>query len=175
MARPHTLTRQHPTATASRFSALKRRAISSADTAFALRLIETTLRPWIERDHGRWNAAAMERHVRMRCAEGRWQMLMIQGESIGLIALEETARELRLEQLFIAPSWQRLGIGRHLIQWCQSLGQRSKKPVRLTVLHSNPARRFYQGCGFIEEKRTRNVHTLAWYPSSVAHSRLAIA
>ncbi|MEM9603616.1 MAG: GNAT family N-acetyltransferase [Pseudomonadota bacterium] len=146
-------------------SAVRSRAITAADRFFTAQLIELTLRRWIECDVGRWNAAAMTRHIGARCAEGRWRVLMVDGTRIGFFALEESSRELRLEQLFIHPDWQGQGIGLRLVEQCQARGRRRCKPIRLSVLHSNPARRFYQRCGFVEESRTRTARKLVWFPS----------
>lgn len=158
-----------PTAAESAFTVrpqtVRSRAIRSADRSFASGLIEQTLKPWIEADVGRWNAAAMDRHIGSRCAEGRWRVLMLAGERIGLVSVEESARELRVEQLFITPQWQRHGIGRQLIQSCQARSRRRRKPLRLSVLHSNPARHFYRRCGFVEESRNRTSRKLVWFPN----------
>ncbi|MEM6988154.1 MAG: GNAT family N-acetyltransferase [Pseudomonadota bacterium] len=147
-----------------RCTVVRSRAITHADRSFATQLIETTLRRWIENDVGRWNASAMSRHIGARCAEGRWRILMIAGERIGLMSVEETAKELRVEQLFLEPAWQGQGIGKRLITYCKDRSRRRRKPLRLSVLHSNPARHFYNRCGFIEETRTRTSRKLVWFP-----------
>ncbi|MEM7378383.1 MAG: GNAT family N-acetyltransferase [Pseudomonadota bacterium] len=145
-------------------TAIRSRAITSADRCFTAQLIELTLRRWIECDVGRWNATAMTRHIGTRCAEGRWRVLMVDGTRIGFFALEESGRDLRLEQLFIHPDWQRQGIGGRLIEQCQARSRQRCTPIRLSVLRSNPARRFYHRCGFVEESRTRTSRKLVWFP-----------
>lgn len=106
----------------------------------------------------------MLRHIDARCAEGRWRILMISGKRIGLISIAESMREIRVEQLFLLPTWQGRGIGACLITHCKDRSRVRGKPLRLSVLHSNPALHFYTRCGFVEEGRSRTSRKMVWSP-----------
>jgi ribosomal protein S18 acetylase RimI-like enzyme len=54
-----------------------------------------------------------------------------------------------LEQIYLFPEYQRLGIGTALLKQLMEESDRTDVPVRLRVIAVNPAKRFYEGLGFV--------------------------
>jgi GNAT superfamily N-acetyltransferase len=52
------------------------------------------------------------------------------------------------DQIYVAPSMQRKGIGSGVIQTVLQLGRKKSKPVTLGVMKINPARALYERLGF---------------------------
>jgi ribosomal protein S18 acetylase RimI-like enzyme len=55
---------------------------------------------------------------------------------------------MRLQQFFISPDHQRRGIGTEVLNSLVAIWKATGKPVVLTVLKNNPARRLYERFGF---------------------------
>ena len=74
----------------------------------------------------------------------------------------------KMESLFLAPEFHRLGGGRRLVQHAQAL----KGELTVDVNEQNPAaRRFYEACGFVVEGRSELDSTGRPFP--LLHMRLA--
>jgi ribosomal protein S18 acetylase RimI-like enzyme len=56
--------------------------------------------------------------------------------------------EIRLQQFFISPEHQRTGIGTEVLSDLVETWALTEKPIALTVLKNNPARRLYERFGF---------------------------
>lgn len=76
------------------------------------------------------------------------QIITVEGQSIGWLQATETPSEIFLQQLFVSPEYQRQGIGSKVLQILLKSWERTGKPVVLTVLKNNPARRLYERHGF---------------------------
>jgi putative acetyltransferase len=71
-----------------------------------------------------------------------WVVCPEEGPPVGFMALSGA----KVEALFIAPEWQRRGIGRRLLEHARGL----KGPLTVDVNEQNPeAVRFYEACGFV--------------------------
>ncbi len=60
----------------------------------------------------------------------------------------ETSTEIRLLQFFISPEHQGVGIGTEVLSRLVTTWNESGKPIMLTVLKNNPARRLYERFAF---------------------------
>ena len=60
----------------------------------------------------------------------------------------ETAAEIRLQQFFVVPDRQGRGIRSEVLNLLVPVWDAASKPVVLTVLHNNSARRLYERFGF---------------------------
>jgi ribosomal protein S18 acetylase RimI-like enzyme len=69
-----------------------------------------------------------------------------------------------LSQIQLEPDMQGRGIGKRLIRTFLDHPDRSGQPVRLLVLHGNPARRLYERLGFREVQVSEFVATLVRPP-----------
>jgi ribosomal protein S18 acetylase RimI-like enzyme len=76
------------------------------------------------------------------------QIITLEGQSVGWVQAAETASEIFLQQLFVSPEYQGRGIGSKVLQTLLRHWKKTGKPVVLTVLKNNPARRLYERYGF---------------------------
>ena len=60
----------------------------------------------------------------------------------------ETPREIVLQQLFVVPERQGAGLGTQVLKDLLRRWEPTGKPIVLTVLKNNPARRLYERLGF---------------------------
>ena len=114
---------------------------------FALKLYLTTMRPYTE-ELMAWDEAKQSASFARQWEPKDVTIITFQQETIGWLQVAVTPWEIWLQQMFISPEYQGRGIGtavltRLLIDW-NSRGV----PVKLSVLRNNPARRFYERCGF---------------------------
>jgi ribosomal protein S18 acetylase RimI-like enzyme len=77
-------------------------------------------------------------------------LLIIQRDSepIGYISIRRPGDEIFLAAIEIAPAQQNQGIASQLINELLDEADRSRLPVKLSVLKINPARRLYERLGF---------------------------
>ncbi|MFL6566343.1 MAG: GNAT family N-acetyltransferase [Burkholderiales bacterium] len=106
------------------------RQASQADADFIYRLVEVTMRSYVERI---WASFSI-----VQCGD----------EDVGAISVERHAEFIQLSQLYILPQHQNKGIGTSLVRELASEARNSRRPLRLRVLKSNPARRLYERLGF---------------------------
>ena len=126
---------------------IRLRPATAADYAFALDLYLRTMQPYTE-ELMVWDEqqqiASFAKHwdvedVRVISADGR---------DVGWLQATETPREIVLQQFFVAPERQRAGIGAQVLRGLLAGWKLTGKPLALTVLKNNPARRFYERFGF---------------------------
>lgn len=75
------------------------------------------------------------------------QIITVEGRNVGWVQAAEMASAIFLQQLFVAPEYQGRGIGSKVLQTLLEHWKRTGKPVVLTVLKNNPARRLYERHG----------------------------
>jgi ribosomal protein S18 acetylase RimI-like enzyme len=81
---------------------------------------------------------------RFECA----QIIMLEGQSIGLMKLARDASEWQLIQIQLEPALQGQGIGGALLAAVIAEAKHAGVTLRLDVLRANPARRLYERLGF---------------------------
>jgi ribosomal protein S18 acetylase RimI-like enzyme len=86
------------------------------------------------------------------------------GIDIGGYSLQKKDGYLYLEMLLIAPAWQRRGLGRVIMQHLLELSTQHQKPLRLSVLKTNPASEFYTRLGLGTESEDQYRYRMVWYP-----------
>ena len=92
------------------------------------------------------------------------QIVMISGDAVGCLAVMRHPKGLFLRKLYIAPSHQNQGIGAVVLRTVISQAEQMSIPVRLCVLSTNPALRFYIREGFVGEGETAGRRYLIWMP-----------
>lgn len=85
--------------------------------------------------------------------QGQWRpvdgrIILRDDGQIGWLQVRETASELVLEHFYVAPGFQNLGTGREVLETLCREAAAKCKPLVLTVLKNNPARRLYERQGF---------------------------
>jgi GNAT superfamily N-acetyltransferase len=119
----------------------------ATDYTFALAVYLSTMRPYTEElmvwDEQKQIASFARQwkleDVRVICADGC---------DVGWLQAIETPSEIILQQFFVVPEHQRAGIGTEVLASLLAHWKPTAKPIVLTVLKNNPARRLYERFGF---------------------------
>jgi putative acetyltransferase len=76
-----------------------------------------------------------------------WVVADDNGTAVGFMGMAGS----NMESLFLAPEWQRRGVGRRLVRHAQAM----HRELTVEVNEQNPAgRAFYEACGFVVEGRS---------------------
>lgn len=129
--------------------AIRLRPATAADAEFIFRLVETTMRGYVEQIWGSFSEDYNRKNIAETIAAGIYSLIERDGRNIGAIAVEREPTHIQLTQMYILPSHQNHGIGTGLIRELVREARESAKPLRLRVLSSNPARRLYEREGFV--------------------------
>jgi GNAT superfamily N-acetyltransferase len=119
---------------------------------------EACMRAYAEQTWGAWN----EEVTRASFTPATHRIIQCDDQDIGCLALEERADHLDLDKVYILPAHQNRGIGTRLMEDIIGQAAAARKPIRLSVLAVNPARRFYERAGFVVTQSTAERHYMEW-------------
>lgn len=143
---------------------LQQRPATEADIAFLLALREQTMDAHLVASgvdiHAGDPGALRLARVRHRfdCA----RILLLDGEPVGLMKLQESPGAWSLLQLQLSPGCQGQGIGRALIEQLLAEADAAGVAVSLSVLKANPARRLYERLGFVQVGEDKFEFRMLW-------------
>lgn len=121
------------------------RKCSEEDRAWAYALKCEAYREVVERQFGPWNEEFQRDLFNGRWNPGISRVVLVNGTSIGLIAVEERGEDVWLDEIQITREWRDKGIGTAIVQEIVS----RTPSVRLQVLKKNVrAQGFYQRLAF---------------------------
>jgi ribosomal protein S18 acetylase RimI-like enzyme len=124
------------------------RAATAADSAFVYQLHRSTMQDYVARTWGEWNEEFQARMFSQWFEPDRFQIVVVEGQNVGLLAVERRPMELFLGTIEILPAHQNRGLGTAVISSVLAQGQAEGLPVALQVLKVNPARQLYARLGF---------------------------
>jgi GNAT superfamily N-acetyltransferase len=126
------------------------RPATKSDASFVLNLEEICMRQYAEALWGGWLPTDTADNVDLTGHE----IVEQDGLDIGCVANTWHEDHLFIEKLYIAPNFQRRGIGANVLRI--KVGQAAQRliPTKLSVLTTNPADRFYLREGFALEPET---------------------
>jgi GNAT superfamily N-acetyltransferase len=119
------------------------------DAPLFYRLIDQTMRGFIVETWGRWDEERVRRETAIDSALPGAQVVQVGDVAAGVWVVERSASYIQLEQIYLLPEYQNLGIGTALLKQLTGESDRTHIPVRLRVIAVNPAKRFYEGLGFV--------------------------
>jgi ribosomal protein S18 acetylase RimI-like enzyme len=120
---------------------------TAAHYRFALDLYLSTMRPYTEQLMV-WDDEKQQASFATLWELEEVRIVTLDGNDVGWLQLQESPTEVRLLQFFIAPDQQRNGIGTEVLRDLLADWQAMAKPIVLSVLKNNPARRLYERSGF---------------------------
>lgn len=124
------------------------RLATIADAEFIYRVVEVTMRSYVEQIWGSFSEEYNRKSIAETIAAKNYSIIEYEGVDIGAISIERHPDFIQLSQLFILPSHQNRGIGTTLVRELARESRQSGKALRLRVLRTNPARRLYEREGF---------------------------
>lgn len=120
------------------------RTAKDCDRPLILHLEEITMRAYAEALWGNWKPSSSVENL--NCA-GHF-MIDLGKNSVGCYAIEEDGNCLIIKKLYIDPPSQRKGLGAKALKRITSQAKEGGLRTSLSVLTTNPAKRFYEREGF---------------------------
>lgn len=135
------------------------RAATSDDYEFLYQLHAATIRPAVEATWG-WDEAFQAERFRQYFVAADNQIIVLAGEDVGVLKLEERDGDCFVGLIEIAPAYQSRGLGTEVLRDVMAGALGRGQAVALHVLKANPcARRLYDRLGFhvVETREERYV------------------
>jgi GNAT superfamily N-acetyltransferase len=132
--------------------------------ARALGLQEHVARIW------GWDEADQRARFRAAFDPDQYQVVVVDGRSVGAISVRRADDVVLLADLEILPPWRGQGIGTALVRQVVGEAHACALPVTLQVLRGNPARRLYERLGFVVTGETATHVTMRLAPPEPATS-----
>ncbi|ARP97353.1 GNAT family N-acetyltransferase [Bordetella genomosp. 13] len=129
-----------------RTPAMALRPATEADVDFLLALRKATMGPHMRAAGLPDDDAAHMTRLRFHWADA--QVILLDGRPAGLFKAFRESDHWYVQQVQVSPAWQGHGVGARVLATLLEQADRDGLPVRLSVLHANPARRLYERLGF---------------------------
>jgi GNAT superfamily N-acetyltransferase len=126
------------------------RPATQSDSAYLIDLEEVCMREYAEALWGVWPASATTANFDTTDHE----VIEQGGVPVGCVNAVYHADHLFIDKLYIAPAFQRRGIGAYVLNIKTDEAARRGLPTKLSVLTTNPADQFYKREGFMLESET---------------------
>lgn len=130
------------------------RQASVDDAPLFYRVIDQTMREFIVATWGAWDESRVQRESHEDSSSSNAQVIQVGNVAVGVFLVERLPTHIQLEQIYLLPEYQGLGIGTVLLNSLIAEAVQSKVPVRLRVLAVNPAKSFYERFGFVVTEAT---------------------
>jgi ribosomal protein S18 acetylase RimI-like enzyme len=92
------------------------------------------------------------------------QIVSVDGQPAGRLAVEQRPNEIRLIDLALLPERRGHGLGTRLIQQVQEHAQSARLPLRLQVIRFNRAVALFERLGFTRTSETGSHFQMEWTP-----------
>jgi ribosomal protein S18 acetylase RimI-like enzyme len=142
------------------------RACTPADEPFARRLHREAYKDVVTRQFGEWDDARQSGFFEEKWDPARYQVIEVEGEPAGIVAMSIGAGEHSLDEIQLLPEFQSRGIGTAVLGELQADASAAELPVRLRVLRLNRAKALYQRLGFVTYDETETHFLMEWLPPS---------
>jgi ribosomal protein S18 acetylase RimI-like enzyme len=130
---------------------------TEADFDYIYGLCERTMRAYVEASLGDCFERIARPAIAALISRNLFSKLWMGELCVGVLAVEEHPSHLQLEEIYVEPGYQNLGIGHSVLTALIERTARMGKPIRLHLLASNPALNFYDRLGFKIVRRTDSV------------------
>lgn len=130
------------------------RQASVDDSPLFYNVISQTMRQFIVATWGAWSESRVQEESRKDSSSPNAQVILVGDIAAGVLLVERHSTHIQLEQIYLLPKYQHLGIGTALIDNLITESEQHKIPVRLRVMTVNPAKRFYEQLGFVITEAT---------------------
>jgi ribosomal protein S18 acetylase RimI-like enzyme len=131
------------------------RPAAPEDSEFIYQLLYETMRDYVVATWGSWDDARVRAESAKHALSLHARVIFVRDQLAGLITVERHSDHIQLQQLYLLPQFQRVGIGKLLMQNLLAEAVGGGRPVRLQVLQVNPAIRFYERLGFVTKAQTQ--------------------
>jgi ribosomal protein S18 acetylase RimI-like enzyme len=145
-------------------TALSFRIAGDDDFAYIYGLCEATMRPYVEADLGDCFERVARPTIQKLVQGSKFSKIYAADALVGAVAHERHETHIQLEEIYLEPAKQNQGLGTEVMRRFVEPSRSLELPIRLHVLASNPARRFYERLGFVITRSTREVNYMEYTP-----------
>jgi GNAT superfamily N-acetyltransferase len=125
-----------------------RQAITT-DAPLFYSVVDQTMREFIVATWGAWDEERVRLESRQDSTSPNAKVIQRGGQDVGVLLVEEEPSHLQIQQLYLLPPFQRLGLGTQLVSSLLENAVVVGKPLRLRVLKVNSAKQFYEKLSFV--------------------------
>jgi GNAT superfamily N-acetyltransferase len=130
------------------------RQATGDDSQLFYDVIDRTMWEFIIVTWGRWNESRVRQESIEDSNSPNAQVILVSDVAVGVFVVERHSTHIQLEQIYLLPEYQRLGIGTALIIGLIQEAKQSELPICLRVMAINPAKKFYERFGFVVTEAT---------------------
>jgi len=141
------------------------RRADKKDMPWAYALFKDNLQVYIRQTWG-WDEVFQRHSFEENLPASAWQIACHDQTEVGAYCLKQHHDHLHLAMLLVVTDRQRQGIGSQIINHLKQQAIERGMPLRLNVLRSNPAHRFYRTAGFVLEDQDADRFCFCWSPSA---------
>jgi ribosomal protein S18 acetylase RimI-like enzyme len=123
------------------------RPASLQDFDFAFRVYSETMKEY-SAAYIRWDDAKQKASLAHQWSLAEVSVITLEDVEVGWLALQETDGSILLGHFYVEPRFQNRGVGSMILSRLFATAAAKRKPVELSVLKNNPARRLYERQGF---------------------------
>lgn len=131
---------------------LRRASVDDAQLFYDV--IYRTMREFIVATWGAWSESRVQAESREDSSSPNAQVVLVGDVAVGVFLVERHSTHIQLEQIYLLPEYQHLGIGTALMNSLIVEAEQHKIPIRLRVMAVNSAKKFYEQFGFIVTEAT---------------------
>jgi ribosomal protein S18 acetylase RimI-like enzyme len=124
------------------------RPIGPDDLEFFYALRRNGFHAYVEEIWGAWDEDKQRTSAERDVAELAFEIIERDGVRIGYQLIERHADHWFLDEIAVAESERGRGLGTELVKAVMTAARAAGMPLRLSVLHVNPAQRLYARLGF---------------------------
>ena len=134
---------------------------TTADQDFIFDAFKASMKSHVEWAWG-WDENAQRKGLLSEKNLEGFQLIMLGNDQAGALLLEKHADHHYLRTIFLLPQHQKQGIGSLVMQSLQRDAQMASQPLRLRVIHTNPAQKLYARLGFTELEQDEKTLLMQW-------------
>ena len=105
-------------------------------------------------------------HYRRHYGDASFDLILLNGESIGRLYVHRSPSEMRLMDISLLPQHRGRGIGTHLTRQLMDECQASNRKLTLHVEYNNPAQHLYERLGFLVAENKGIYFYMEWHPGT---------
>jgi N-acetylglutamate synthase-like GNAT family acetyltransferase len=120
---------------------------SIKDEDWLFQLFRITMQDYIDKAWG-WDELLQREGFISSLPAPNFKILEVNGQKSGSFHLTEKDDHVIIDMILVPPENQRQGYGSHLMSQIKEIARQLDKPIKLSVLKSNPAISFHLHCGF---------------------------
>lgn len=139
----------------------KTRQGAISDKEWLYKLYCSTMRTYIEQTWG-WDEGYQKNCLETNLYPTKFRIVIVNNNDVGAYLINQENNYYWLEMLLISKKMQGKGLGTAIIKTIQAQTENDRKPLKLSVLKVNPAKKFYSRLGFCVYDQDESFFKMKW-------------